>query len=97
MCLTTKPTTIFILQRAETLERSLNQWLAWTGTQMYLSLVTVLSSTPSCVLPAKFLQSCQTLCDPVDCNPAVTWVTVHAILQAGMLEWVAISFSRGSS
>ena len=95
MCLTTKPTNIFILQRAETLERSLNQWLAWTGTQMYLSLVTVLSSTPSCVLPAKFLQSCRTFCDPVDCNPA--GFSVHAILQAGMLEWVAISFSRGSS
>ena len=31
---------------------------------------------------------CPTLCDPTDC-------TVHGILQAGMLEWVAISSSRG--
>ena len=40
-------------------------------------------------------QSCQTLCDPVDCSP--TGSTVHGILQARILEWVAISFSRGSS
>ena len=95
MCLTTKPTNISILQRAETLERSLSQWLAWTGTQIYLSQITMLSSSPSSVLPVKFLQSCLTLCDPVDYNPAGS--SVHAILQAGMLEWVAISFSIGSS
>ena len=36
-----------------------------------------------------------TLCDPVDCNP--TGSSVHGILQARILEWVAIPFSRGSS
>ena len=36
-----------------------------------------------------------TLCDPVDCSPPVS--SVHGILQARLLEWVAISFSRGSS
>ena len=36
---------------------------------------------------SKFLQSCPTLCDPMD----------HRILQARILEWVAILFSRGSS
>ena len=36
-----------------------------------------------------------TLCDPVDCSPP--GFSVHGILQARMLEWVAISFSRGSS
>ena len=40
-------------------------------------------------------QSCLTLCDPMDCSPAGS--SVHGILQARILEWVAISFSRGSS
>ena len=35
-------------------------------------------------------QSCLTLCDPVD-------YTVHGILQARILEWVALPCSRGSS
>ena len=40
-------------------------------------------------------QSCLTLCNPVDCN--LLGFSVHGILQARMLEWVAISLSRGSS
>ena len=40
-------------------------------------------------------QSCPTLWDPVDCSPPGS--SVHGILQARVLEWVAISFSRGSS
>ena len=40
-------------------------------------------------------QSCPTLCDPMDCSPSSS--SVHGILQARILEWVAISFSRGSS
>ena len=40
-------------------------------------------------------QSCPTLCDPVDCN--LPGFSVHEIFQATVLEWVAISFSRGSS
>ena len=40
-------------------------------------------------------QSCATLCDPVDCN--LPGSSVHGILQARILEWVAISFSGGSS
>ena len=36
-----------------------------------------------------------TLCDPMDCSPPGS--SVHGILQARILEWVAISFSRGSS
>ena len=48
-------------------------------------------------LPGKVsvAQSCQTLCDPVDCNPPSS--SVHGILQTRILEWVAILFSRGSS
>ena len=37
-------------------------------------------------------QSCLTLCNPRKCNPP--GCSVHGILQAGILEWVAISFSR---
>ena len=34
-------------------------------------------------------------CDPIDCSPPGS--SVHGISQARILEWVAISFSRGSS
>ena len=44
----------------------------------------------SLCLKVKVTQSCPTLCDPVD-------YTVHGILQARILEWVAFPFSRGSS
>ena len=40
-------------------------------------------------------QSCPTLCDPMDSNPPGS--SVHGILQARILEGVAISSSRGSS
>ena len=41
---------------------------------------------------AKLLQSCPTLCDPMDSSPPGS--SVHRILQARMPEWVAISFSQ---
>ena len=41
---------------------------------------------------AKSLQSCLTLCDPVDGSPPGS--ATPGILQAGTLEWVAISFSN---
>ena len=40
-------------------------------------------------------KSCLILCDPMDCSPPGS--SVHGISQARVLEWVAISFSRGSS
>ena len=40
-------------------------------------------------------QSCPTLCDPMDCS--LPGSSVHGIFQARILEWVAISISRGSS
>ena len=52
-------------------------------TQMY---------THVCVL---ITQSCLTLCDPMNCSPPGS--SVHGILQARILEWVAISFSRDLS
>ena len=44
---------------------------------------------------AKLLQLCPTLCGPVDCS--LPGPPVHGILQARILEWVAVAFSRGSS
>ena len=44
---------------------------------------------------AKSLQSRLTLCDPTDCSPRIS--SVHGILQARILEWVAMPSSRGSS
>ena len=40
-------------------------------------------------------KSCPTLCNPMDCNPPSS--SVYEILRTRMLEWVDISFSRGSS
>ena len=47
------------------------------------------------ILTSKVAQLCLTLCDPVDCSPPGS--SVHGILQARIMDWVAISFSRGSS
>ena len=44
---------------------------------------------------AKLLQSCPTLCDPVDCSPP--GCSVQGTLQARILEWVATPFTRGPS
>ena len=51
----------------------------------------MLSSTKHCAQ----LLSCPTLCDFIDCSPPGS--SVHGILQARILEWGAIPFSRGSS
>ena len=44
---------------------------------------------------AKSLQSCPTLCDLMDCS--LPGFSIHGILQARTLEWVAMPSSRGSS
>ena len=44
---------------------------------------------------AKLLQSCPTLCDPIGGSPPGS--SVPGILQARILEWVAISFSKHSA
>ena len=56
--------------------------------------------TKECILEplcmyAKLLQSCPALCDPIDSSPPRS--SVHRILQARILEWVAMPSSRGSS
>ena len=47
------------------------------------------------LLNVKVTQSCPTLCNSMDCSPPGS--SVHGILQARTLEWVAIPFSRGYS
>ena len=47
------------------------------------------------LVSSKVAQSCPTLCSPMDCS--LPGSSVHGIFQARVLEWVAISFSRGSS
>ena len=47
---------------------------------------------PNPAAAAKSLQSCPTLCDPMDCS--LPGFSVHGILQARTQEWVAISFSN---
>ena len=43
----------------------------------------------------KLFSRVRLFCDPMDCSPQGS--SIHGILQARILEWVAISFSRGSS
>jgi len=47
------------------------------------------------VQKVKVTESCLILCDRMDCSPPDS--SVHGILQARILEWVAMPFSRGSS
>ena len=54
-----------------------------------------LLSEPPCMKWSEVAQSCPTLCDPIDCS--LPGSSVHGIFQAIVLEWIAISFSRGSS
>ena len=53
------------------------------------------SFIPTCVLHAWSLQSRPTVCSSMDCSPPGS--SVRGILQARILEWVAMPFSRGSS
>ena len=63
-----------------------------TNVTSWLSLLTLRVYLQISDLVAK---SYLTLCDPMDCSPSNS--SVHGILQARILEWVAISFSRKSS
>ena len=51
-----------------------------------------LYSQLSAAAAAKSLQSCPTLCNPIDSSPPAS--SVHGIFQARVLEWVAIAFSN---
>ena len=51
-----------------------------------------ISSRAAAAAAAKSLQSCPTLCDPIDCSPPGS--SAHGIFQARALEWGAIAFSH---
>ena len=58
--------------------------LTWSAVHVHTQLTYILG------VKVKVTQLCPTLCDPMD-------YTVHGILQARILEWIAVPFSRGSS
>ena len=63
--------------------------LQMVTTDQMLAMVQSLSAY-TCI-HATSLQSCPTLCDPMDHNPPSS--SVHGILQANILEWTAMPFS----
>ena len=81
-------------------KKVLNVWIPKTGYLVVLSLYIFIQPASAQTLShiinsvythkVKVTQLCLTLCDPMDC-------TVHGILQARILEWVAIPFSREPS
>ena len=60
--------------------------------QSHLKSIYLLINTPAAATAAKSLQSCPTLCDPIDSS--LLGSSVPGILQARTLEWAAISFSN---
>ena len=54
-----------------------------------------MSMGPTFIHASSVTKSCPTLCNPMDCSPPGS--SVHGILQARILEWVPIFFSRGPS
>ena len=77
-----------------TLKPDLHVCIQWCDAFMpwFISRIQYLHSVYFAVVKSL---SCSTLCDPVDCS--LPGSSVHGIFQARILEWVAISFSRGSS
>ena len=73
------------------------EWVALTKTS--ISIIKNSEFIHDCTIGKPYAvqvtQSCPTLWDPVDCSPPCS--SVHGIFQARVLEWGAISFSRGSS
>ena len=61
---------------------------------IFLQPSSILLELQSVCVSHSVTQSCPTLRDPMDCS--LPGSSVHGILQARTLEWVAISFSRGS-
>ena len=67
-------------------------WLDPLAVQGTLKESSPAAAAAAAAAAAKSLQSCPTLCDPIDSSPPGS--AVPGILQARTLEWVAISFSN---
>ena len=72
--------------------RTLVLWLSLTLKRKSYPSLKDLSCVPMRSEKVKVAQSCPPLCDPVDCSQP--WNSVHGVLQARRLEWVATSFSK---
>ena len=70
-------------------------WLFPASSCHQASIISLGPTFPNSVSACSVAQWCLTLCNPLDCGPPGS--SVYGILQARILEWVAISFSRGSS
>ena len=87
----------------------MDNFIFWTCSRSRLSDLSLLITTSSWrrggkrvevqntefISESEVTQSCLALCDPMDCS--LPGFSVHGILQARILEWIAISFSRRSS
>ena len=74
-----------------------SSWLRdWTRVSLIAGrFFTVWVTRETYEVKVSVIHLCSTLCDPIDCWPP--GFSGHSILQARILEWVAIPFSRGSS
>ena len=70
-------------------------YLSSTGQGQTVININLLEDLEKWGMHAKSLQSCSTPCDPIDCSPPGS--SVHGILQARILAWVAVPSSMGSS
>ena len=94
-----------MIAKASTSKRyPLQRWLSWTQSQLWTrqrdrlptQVIQICSGQLTiATLHAKSLQSGPTLCEPMGCCPPGS--SAHGILQARILEWVAMPSSRGSS
>ena len=75
--------------RSQLLHHGANSYLSHTVTFLHFFL-----PPESHLCAMSVTQSCLTLCDTMDCSPPGSF---HGILQARILEWIAMPFSRGSS
>ena len=73
----------------------LNSYIQYLPFSFWLTSLCIIDSRFIHFIISEVAQSCPTLCEPMDCS--LLGSSVHGIFQARVLEWVAISFSRGSS
>ena len=87
-------------QYIKNIQHTVEDWTWFLGKQVGVCVcvcvrVHVCMCTHTCVCVCVCAQLCPTLCDPTDCS--LPGFSVHGMFQARILEWVATSFSWGSS
>ena len=92
VCISTKTKTpcLFFFDLGSSLPQVLLQICSYVALLFHF-----MTLKPTCMCSYSATQSCPTLCDLMDCNPS--GFSVHETLQARILEWIAISYLRGSS